>query len=859
MTSKPSNEAERLVALRALDLVGSLPEPHFDAVCRTAQALFDMPICLVTLVEEQEQWFKAKCGLEIEGTSREVSFCSHAILSDAIMVIEDAKQDIRFSANPLVTGPPYIRFYAGAPLTLQPGIRVGTLCLIDTKSRALTAAQAHQLEDLARIVVAHLRLHEALRTGEAAAEQHALDVTARRQAEQVAAESEARLHDAVELAHNAILAQLAEGVIVTDTAGRITLVNEAAAAIHGVARLDVDPEDYSETYHLYMEDGTPYIPENLPLTRAVRGETVRDARWRVRRPDGIEVLAIGSARPLVGRDGDRVGAVLTMRDDTARDAAERALRESEAELRELNATLSERVAAQTRDAEAARLDAEHASAAKTEFLAAMSHEIRTPLNAIIGFTDLMLGSGRMQPDLQRQAELVRTSGAALLTVVNDILDFSKVEAGAIALERQAFAPRTLIDNCLSIVRGSGELKGLDIRSMIDPAVPRTLFGDEARLRQMLLNLLNNAIKFTGHGSVILSVRHAGTDQEGERLHFSVTDTGIGIARDKQDRLFQRFSQVDGSIERRFGGTGLGLAICRQLIELMRGRIGVFSEEGVGATFWFSLTLPLGTAGQPLALDKNPPRPLRSGRLLVVEDHPINQELARAALEAGGHTVEVVSDGASAIRAVERTRFDLVLMDVQMAGMDGLTTARHIRKLGTSAATMPIVAMTANVLPEQIRLFHEAGMDDHIGKPFNRVHLYQVIDRWLSCETAALPSSLSADRYSLLDQSTYDGIVATIGSARTAGIIDALVEELGTYFLGEAATVDERIRLRFEAHTCISSAGTLGFVALSAACRALESHNEQRVADEGLETFQRLLHETRVLARQTATYAARLLH
>jgi PAS domain S-box-containing protein len=860
---KTENEQARLAALRALSLVGSEPEAHFDAVCRTAQALFAVPTCLISLVDEHDQWFKAHCGPDLPGTARAVSFCAHAILSDAVLVVEDMTRDPRFADNPLVTGPPHMRFYAGAPLILRPGIRVGTLCLIDSQPRGLSAEQVRRLEDLARIVVAHLRLHEALRDGESLARERATDIAARRTAEQAAAESEARYRESLDSTHDAILGQLAEGVIVTDNAGRITLVNEAAAAIHGVARLDVEPDAYSETYHLYTEAGGPHPPEDLALARAVRGETVLDARWRVRRPDGVEILAIGSARPLIGRDGRQVGAVLTLRDDTAREAVERSLRASESALRELNATLSDRIAARTRDAEAARLEAERASLAKTDFLAVMSHEIRTPLNAIIGFTDLMLDSGRLPPDLRRQAELVRTSGSALLTIVNDILDFSKVEAGVLALDRQAFAPRGLIDSCLCIVHGSAQQKGLEVRAVIDPALPDSLCGDQARLRQVLLNLLNNAIKFTAHGCVTLSVDHVGRNETGECLRFSVADTGIGIAHDRQDRLFQRFSQVDGSIERDFGGTGLGLAICKRLVDLMGGEIGVLSEQGTGATFWFALTLPLGAPEQPVPDLGHAPAARRAGRLLLVEDNPVNQELARAVLEAGGHHVDVVSDGATAIRAAAQGDYQLILMDVQMPGMDGLTATRHIRRLGTAAATIPILAMTANVLPDQVQRFRDAGMDDHIGKPFDRAELYRIVDRWLSgdAERDTNPTAREAgrpnDEAALLDHVAYETLIGMIGRVQVAGALEVLVEELDASFVGACETAEDRDQLRFEAHQCVSSAGALGFRALSDASRILEGWNEPRIAREGPEAFRRLLADNRALAGRTARYAERL--
>lgn len=592
MVPIPPNEAERLAVLRSLRMVGSVPEPHFDAVCRIAMALFGVPTALISFVEEDGQWFKARCGFDASGTSRQDAFCSYTILSEDVLVIEDTLADPRFSDNPLVTGPPHVRFYAGAPLTMGRGLHVGTLCVLDTKPRSFSAAQCNQLMDLAETLAAHLRLH---------------DLT------------EAKTRE-ITIQQAAILGQLAEGVIVTDEGGRITLVNEAAATLHGVARLDVEPDAYSETYHLYTEEGAPYIPQDLPLARAVRGETVRDARWRVRRPDGSEILAVGTAQPLRGVDGRRIGALLTMRDETAREAAEHALRD-------LNATLAQRVTERTLEAEASRAHAEAANRAKSDFLAAMSHEIRTPLNAIIGFTDLMVRSGRLAPDLQHQAQLVQMSGNALLTVVNDILDFSKVEAGAIELLHEPFDPRRLIDNCVAIVRSDAVVKGLSFTTIVDPGLPRELLGDPARLRQIVLNLLNNAVKFTHAGSVILTVGPDTTGPAGERLRFSVTDTGIGIHAGKQSRLFERFSQVDNSIQRDFGGTGLGLAICRRLVMLMGGEIGVVSDTGQGSTFWFTATLPQAQAPERLADAAIRAPAGRSGYLLLVEDMPINQELS----------------------------------------------------------------------------------------------------------------------------------------------------------------------------------------------------------------------------------------
>ena len=700
MVPLPPNEAERLAALHELRIVGTGPEPHFDAVCRTAAALFSVPIATVALLDADHLWFKARCGIETDGAPRSTAFCAHTVLSDAIRVIEDAREDPLFSDTPLVTAEGGIRFYAGAPLILRPDVRIGTLCLMDRQPRRFSREDRDRLRDLATVVVAHLRLYEAeAHWARATADQHA-----------------------------AILGQLAEGVIVTDAAGGITLVNEAAAAIHGVARLDVEPDRYSDTYHLFTEDGRPHPPRELPLARAVAGERVADARWRIHRPDGSRVLAIGTAQPLRSGDGRQIGAVLTLRDDTARESAER-------DLRDLNATLAERIAERTAELEGARIQAEAASRAKSEFLASMSHEIRTPLNGMLGYTDLLLDDPSLGSGSRLHAEHVRSAGSALLTIVDDILDFSQVEAGQIELKPVPFTLAALAEEAAAIVRASAEQKGLALAVEIRPGLPASVVGDRDRLRQVLLNLLNNAVKFTRSGGVSLALSLSG---EG-RIRFAVRDTGIGIPAAKQHLLFERFSQIDGTIRREFGGTGLGLAISKRLVELMGGTIGLESEPEVGSTFRVEVPLPLAALpAAPGIAACEPPR-RRPCRVLLVEDVFLNQELGRAVLALGGHTVDVASSGAEAIRAVAEGGYDLVLMDIQMPGMDGMTATRQIRAMGGSASEVPIVAMTANVLPHQMSEYLAAGMQGHIGKPFKREALLATVEHWAGRrEPAAAP-------------------------------------------------------------------------------------------------------------------------
>jgi signal transduction histidine kinase/CheY-like chemotaxis protein len=381
-------------------------------------------------------------------------------------------------------------------------------------------------------------------------------------------------------------------------------------------------------------------------------------------------------------------------------------------------------------AERAQLEAEQGSRAKTEFLAAMSHEIRTPLNGILGFTDILLDRADLPPDAARQLALIKTSGESLLTVVNDVLDFSKIEAGAIELDVRPFSIEALAANCVAIMGGLAASSGLDLRVGACAGVGGTTFlGDESRLRQILLNLLNNAIKFTPAGSVELRIEREAGRGDVDWLTFSVTDTGIGIPKEHQGRLFRRFSQVDGSASRQYGGTGLGLAISKSLVDHMQGEIGVRSEPGKGSTFWFSVPMRRVEVNGETRSDGSLPSSNWSARILVAEDVEINQEIARAVLTAAGHTVDVVSNGAEAVMAVQNQPYDLVLMDVQMPVMDGLAATRHIRSLDGSVRHIPIIATTANVFAEQVAGFAEAGMNDHVAKPFVRSILYAAVERW----------------------------------------------------------------------------------------------------------------------------------
>lgn len=494
-----------------------------------------------------------------------------------------------------------------------------------------------------------------------------------------------------------ILNLATDGVIVTDADTKILVFSGGAEAIFGYTA--------SEVIGRPVELLIP--PEFRTVHRdhvaAFKARQVASSRMRgvvqtmgVHKTGALVPIEVDLSR-LQGERGEIITAIV--RDVTERVEAERALSE-------------------------AAMAAEAASRAKSEFLAAMSHEIRTPLNGILGMAQAM-AQGDLSPRQRDRLAIIRDSGEGLLQILNDLLDLSKIEAGKLTLEEAEFDLEDLLNGACAIFSPLAAQKGLEYGCALSPGARGRYIGDPLRLRQLLHNLISNAIKFTKSGRVDVSV----TGESG-RLLLTVTDTGIGISADRVARIFDTFEQADVSTMRQFGGTGLGLSICKQLVELMGGSIDVRSEEGKGSAF--TVILPMKRAVVQRASKVEPP--VRVGdvdgraRILVAEDNPTNQAVIRALLEAAGLTCVVTADGQAALDAWHQGDWDLILMDVQMPGMDGPTATATIRAIEAEEARprVPIIGVTANVMSHQVEEYVASGMDAVVSKPIQMAELLGAI-------------------------------------------------------------------------------------------------------------------------------------
>jgi PAS domain S-box-containing protein len=670
-------EAARLAALQSCAIVDTCPEPDFDDLAAVAATLADTPHAAIAFIDDTRWWAKARVGEPPVEIPREQSLCYEAIRRGEPLILNDVHADPRVACHPAIERDPSLRFYAGFPLILHDGAAVGVLSVYDVRPRELTPAQVAALQRLVRQAV---RL-----------------VSFRRHATVLAEAHEAL---AIGEAQYRLLANTATDAIVTvDDTGRILFANPAVERLFGYAPDEIvgrlasvlaperDRARHEEVFLGYVQSG-----------RQV--SVVASARMVGRRKDGTEVLLeISSGEGSVGHRRFFTGI---LRDISDRQKAEQALIE-------------------------AREQALEGSRLKSEFLANMSHEIRTPMNGVTGMLELLL-EDQLTSEQRNRVNVALGSAQALLTIINDILDLSKIEAGKLDLSPDWMDVRAVVDEVVGLLRPRAAAKNVHVVGDCATDLPGRVFADAGRVRQILMNLVGNAVKFTDDGRVLVEATATPVSPDRVRLRLKVSDTGIGIPEDQLAAVFDKFTQLDGAANRKAGGTGLGLSICRRLVDMMGGTIHVASQPGRGSQFWFDVELACAaTVAAHVTADaaRIDTSRARGAEILLVEDNPVNQQFALAVLKSIGCVVSLAKNGEEAVRAASGRSFDLVLMDCQMPVMDGYEATRRIRAQGVA---VPIIALTAHAMDGDRARCTEAGMDDYLVKPIRPDVLREAVAR-----------------------------------------------------------------------------------------------------------------------------------
>jgi signal transduction histidine kinase/DNA-binding response OmpR family regulator/HPt (histidine-containing phosphotransfer) domain-containing protein len=718
----PDSEKLRLAALKEFQILDTLPEQEFDDIALLASQICETPIAAISLIDENRQWFKSRIGLPADETPRDHAFCDHAIKRDELFVVPDAAEDFRFSANPLVTKDPYIRFYAGAPLITSDGFKLGTLCVIDRKPRNLSGAQARALSALARSVMSLIEARNAA----GAADLSKNDDPIRHFS---------KINDEVAKEQTFFNRYVKHYLIATLIIIVVTLIK---LALDTVTQLDAPYLLFAGAIllaawrgglgaGLYATLATVLVINYFfiaPSGSLFGYSFKQNLLFLIFVGQGVFISLLCASRLRGERLLYQAGSDLENRVTNRTRLLAQVNKELKQEIQERNFLQEDLRRARDSAVESVRL--------KSEFLANMSHEIRTPMNGVIGMTGLLLET-ELDSEQRRFAGTIRTSGESLLTIINDILDFSKVEAGKLELETLDFELRETIESLIDLFSDRAREQRNELAALIYSDVPLFVRGDAGRIRQILTNLIGNAIKFTKHGDIVVRVKKIRETSASVQLNFSVTDTGEGISDEVQARLFQPFTQSDASTTRRFGGTGLGLSISKKLVEMMDGEIGLESRVGRGANFWFNITLEKQEAISPIVSDYSSLAPnyeeLSGKRVLIIDDNEVNREILIHQTRSWKMTPAESGNGLDGVELLEKAvqPFDLVIVDAQMPIVNGLETARRIISVKNKNQPVPAILMlSSNSFKMNAETMQELGVKAFLRKPYRQSDLLEMI-------------------------------------------------------------------------------------------------------------------------------------
>ncbi len=741
----PANERQRISALQTMQILDTLSEERFDRFTRLASLLFQVPIALISMIDINRQWFKSCIGLNVRETGRDISFCGHAILQEEPLIIQNALLDERFCDNPLVTGDPFIRFYAGYPLSTSEGYKVGTLCLIDNKPRKFDQTSLNAFRDLALIVQNELNNLELT-----------YSIQEKIQAEQALVESEARYRTLVEV--------MREGIIVQDAQAQIVTFNTAAEQMFNLTGTSQKVKYFLDPrWKIVLEDGKPLALDMQPALVVLRtGQPVLNEVLGIYREDGSLQWLLVNAQPRFNPNQTQPFQVVSsFTDITQRKEIEnryKALSSAAFEgiaiiskdtIVEANQALSnmfgyelneligknpqELVVSEARESitqnilndyqllyevaglkkdgfkltleirsekfvyknQSARVavvrditQRKELERVKNEFISIVSHELRTPLTSIRGSLGLVVGgvAGEVAPQAKAMIEIAYKNSERLVRLINDILDIEKIESGKMVFNMTPIELNPIIEQAIEVNRPYAEQLGVNL-ILERPIIPALkIKADSDRLMQVLTNLLSNSAKFSPSGEYV-SIQ---VETLRDIVRVNIIDKGPGIPLEFQNRIFQRFAQADSSDQRQKGGTGLGLSITKAIVEAHGGQVGFRTEPGAGTTFYFEI--PRWIDREPIISDHNPSS--KQPHILICEDDPDIATVMSNLFAAHNFSSDIVFGAAQAKDLLGRIHYDLLTLDLELTGQDGISLLRELRET-TTTRKLPVVVVSAN--------------------------------------------------------------------------------------------------------------------------------------------------------------------